>query len=689
MGAEPHIVAGSVSIHVEYTFIGNDVNATGDRRRDRLWEMHGGLQDDRKIADEMGTSIGLLKEKEHRQIGRKQKTVLVMKKKRNKRILVEVGCLIFGLLALAAVINGVFIYRSNSRNYFNMLYNQMESMLFQARKGLTEYEALPWLIGYWRDHSAELDLPGDTEARTATMSRILSENECLGLQAMTVEQVEALSEKEQRLYAEACYLAIMPQFYEVKKNFGLADITCVALLNRETAIPLFQALAEGQQTPYGNFCALGEPWPFNADLHPAIDEMYGERADRAYFEQLISTLNGVEYLIGNIPFVVNGDILCHMTASLVVSGLRQSISANTNLIEWINGALLLLSAVFLLLLIHRNILRPMSGVQQAVRRFHDDKDTGKVVHAMMSIRSQNEVGCLAHDISDLAVEMKKYSADMARMSAEKERIDTELSVAASVQMNALPNIFPAFPERNEFDIFATMHPAKEVGGDFYDFFMVDDDHLAMVVADVSGKGVPAALFMMTAKVLLKMQTQTRLNPSQVLTDINNVLFENNKDGLFVTVWLGVLTISTGELTCADAGHENLLLYQNGSWDFFQKAGAPVLGIWEPEFLQQLDENHRYRNQTIRLNPGDAIFQYTDGVTEAMDADKAQFGKERLLEAMKSAPSVEPEVLLPHVRTQIDDFVKGTPQFDDMTMLGLRYWGSGRQTLPEEQHSSNM
>ena len=252
---------------------------------------------------------------------------------------------------------------------------------------------------------------------------------------------------------------------------------------------------------------------------------------------------------------------------------------------------------------------------------------------------------------------------------------SELDMAASIQANALPRIISAFPERGEFDIYATMDPAKEVGGDFYDFFLIDDDHLGLVVADVSGKGIPAALFMMTAKTLLKTQAQTHLSPENVLQEVNASLTENNGDDMFVTVWLGVLELSTGVLTYADAGHEKLLLYQDGAWKFLPKINGVALAMWDPEDLKLMGDRYHFHNETVQLRPGDAIFQYTDGVTEATDAGSKLFGDDRLLAAMNSAPSVKPKELLAHVREKIDKFVKNAPQFDDITMLGLQYKGN--------------
>ena len=465
----------------------------------------------------------------------------------------------------------------------------------------------------------------------------------------------------------------------MEKNFGLTDLICVTMLDQRTARPLFQSLAEGEGTPMtGSFCALGEEWPFNMDLHPAVRELYAGKEDRVYFEEVTSTANGTEYLFGYVPIVIDGEVACHLGACLTMNELRHAIALHTRVIEWINGALLLLSAGCLLLLIYRRILRPLSSVQRNVREYRTHKDSAAVVRSLDQIDSANEVGRLADDISAMAVDMEAYSANMARLSAEKERIGTELALATRIQTHLLPNIFPAFPERREFDLYATMNPAKEVGGDFYDFFLVGEDHLALVVADVSGKGVPAALFSMIAKTMLKTSTQAMLSPARVLEEVNLSLGENNEEGMFVTTWLGVLEISTGELTYADAGHEKLARYHDGEWRFLPKACGVPLAQWPADVLELLGDTYPYRNQTIRLRPGDVIFQYTDGVTEAADPYNQLFGEQRLLEALDGASSVQPEALLPQIREKLDAFAQNAPQFDDITMLALRYNGQGSQ-----------
>ena len=252
--------------------------------------------------------------------------------------------------------------------------------------------------------------------------------------------------------------------------------------------------------------------------------------------------------------------------------------------------------------------------------------------------------------------LEKQAAD----SCARQRIETELNVAPQIQADMLPRIFPAFPDRKEFDIYAGMTPAKEVGGDFYDFFLVDNDHLAMVIADVSGKGVPAALFMVIAKTLLKNAVQTGLSPKAALEKVNNQLCENNEAEMFVTVWLGIYEISTGKLTAANAGHEYPAIRRaDGQFELLKdRHGFVLAGM----------ENVRYQEYELEIGVGDTLFLYTDGVAEATDAANTLYGTDRMLAALNQNCTLEPEKLLHQVKADIDRFVGSAPQFDDITML---------------------
>lgn len=295
---------------------------------------------------------------------------------------------------------------------------------------------------------------------------------------------------------------------------------------------------------------------------------------------------------------------------------------------------------------------------------------GIVEQCSQYVGVHGEAGELAEAFRDMAVSLDGYINNLTRVTAEKERIGAELNVAAQIQADMLPNIFPAFPERMEFSIYASMNPAKEVGGDFYDFFLVDEDHLALVIADVSGKGVPAALFMVISKTLLKNQALMGESPKEILTKVNNQLCENNKAQMFVTVWLGILEISTGKLTAANAGHEYpAIRRKNGSFELFrEKHGFVLAGM----------ENIRYQEYNIQLQKGDTLFVYTDGVTEATNHREELYGIDRMLSALNRDDKAVPKQLVEQVQTDIDEFVGEAMQFDDITMLSMTYHG-----IPQE------
>ena len=261
-------------------------------------------------------------------------------------------------------------------------------------------------------------------------------------------------------------------------------------------------------------------------------------------------------------------------------------------------------------------------------------------------------------------------------SLELASTQTELNMATDIQASMLPSIFPPFPERSEFEIFASMDPAKEVGGDFYDFFMIDDDHLAVVIADVSGKGVPAALFMMSSKILINDHALMGGTPAEILGRVNKQVCVSNDAHMFVTVWLGILEISTGKLTTASAGHEYPMINVNGKYELLKDKHGLAIGAMDIA---------RYKNTEIQLKKGDSIFVYTDGVAEATDANNKLFGTARTIDALNAVPkgASQKEVLL-GVRAAVDAFVKEAPQFDDLTMVGFKYNGPYDNAGTEKQ-----
>ena len=337
-------------------------------------------------------------------------------------------------------------------------------------------------------------------------------------------------------------------------------------------------------------------------------------------------------------------------------------------------ALMLLITVTVIV---RIVIRPIGIVAEEAERFVEND--AEISSKLGSIHTRDEIQLLSGSILKMETDIRDYIENLTKVTAEKERIGAELNVATQIQADMLPSIFPAFPEREEFDIYASMRPAKEVGGDFYDFFLVDDDHLAMVMADVSGKGVPAALFMVIAKTLIKNRAQMGGSPKEVLSYVNNQLCEGNEAELFVTVWLAILDLNTGEGVAANAGHEHPVIRRAG--------GQYELVVYRHSPAVATMENIRFREHSFTLCPGDSLYVYTDGVPEATDAHDELFGTDRMLSALNEDPDAPADEILRTVTRHIDAFVGEAPQFDDVTMLCLNYFGKrGTNTNETDENS---
>ena len=384
------------------------------------------------------------------------------------------------------------------------------------------------------------------------------------------------------------------------------------------------------------------------------------------FPPYITNYEEFGWLSSSAAAITDGD--GHVVAHAFVDFSMNEVMADREAFLLRLGAVLAAVTVVLILLLtflfSRAVVRPINLLAAATGSFVSDKQKngGDSAISLLQIKTGDEIENLSASIRQMEQEINTYIADLTQVTAERERIGAELDVARNIQASMLPCIFPPFPQREEFSIFAAMEPAKEVGGDFYDFFLVDDDHLALVMADVSGKGVPAAMFMVIAKTLLKNSAQTGLSPKAVLEKVNNQLCENNDAEMFVTVWLGILEISTGRMLCANAGHEYPAIRRSGGqFELFRdKHGFVLAGM----------ENAKYREYELNLAPGDALFVYTDGVAEATDAQNQLYGTDRMLSALNRSPEADCEGLLRTLRSDIDAFVGDAPQFDDITMLAL-------------------
>lgn len=357
-------------------------------------------------------------------------------------------------------------------------------------------------------------------------------------------------------------------------------------------------------------------------------------------------------------------------ADIDVNKITQDL--NTYL-RWVITAAVLITLIMIAILVYSInsfITRPVGSIAENTAEFvglmKENVEPEMLDYKKVQVKARDEIYVLSEGVSNMADGVKNYMTNLRHVTAEKERIGAELNVATQIQADMLPRIFPPFPEKSEFDLFATMDPAKEVGGDFYDFFLIDEDHVGLVMADVSGKGVPAALFMVIAKTLIKNRALMGGSPSDVLSYANDQLCEGNEAELFVTVWFGILEISTGKGVAANAGHEHpAIRRKDGKFELVVYRHSPAVATME---------GIPFKQHEFELHPGDSLFVYTDGVAEATNAHDELYGTDRMLEALNRNPDATAEELLKTVRESIDEFVGDAPQFDDITMLGLNYFG---------------
>lgn len=373
-------------------------------------------------------------------------------------------------------------------------------------------------------------------------------------------------------------------------------------------------------------------------------------------------------------FIIIGATIAILTGVLSFYTNPTSITNTAEFWEivYINIALILglfyiLSIIFLWY-IEKTITTPIESMSEITDEYTSTEENIENSDSiLLKIKkysdTKDEIGILANSLQKMVVNLENYMKNLKKVTAEKERINTELDIAKKIQNSMLPNKFPAFPNKPEIDIHAIAEPAKEVGGDFYDFFLIDKDHLAVVIADVSGKGIPAALFMVIAKTLIKNNAQSGNTPEQVFINVNNQLCEGNDQNMFVTAWMAVLEISTGKLTFVNAGHNAPILKEEKDYRWLKSKPGFVLGGME---------DIQYSQNEIFLNPRDRIFLYTDGVTEAINKEEEQFGEERLFEVLNKKGNSEISNVLDSIKNNIDIFVGDLDQFDDITMLILEY-----------------
>ncbi len=319
--------------------------------------------------------------------------------------------------------------------------------------------------------------------------------------------------------------------------------------------------------------------------------------------------------------------------------------------------------------IKNRLVRPINSIMSAAETYVEKKKNGEGAagcFADLDIHTRDELEELGDVMAHMEKDIGIYEKDLADVAAKQAAMRTELSVATGIQAHMLPDAEAAFPDRSDFSIYASMNPAREVGGDFYDFFLIDEDHLGLTIADVSGKGIPAALFMMSSMIIINNYATLGFSPKEVLEKANTRICNSNVLDMFVTVWFGILDLKTGEVKAANAGHE-YPVYGNleKGFELIHDKHGLVIGAME---------GTRYREYSFQLERGDTLYLYTDGVAEATNDREELYGTERLISVLNGKKDSGVKEICVSVKEDIDRFVQDAPQFDDITMLCIRYHG---------------
>jgi anti-sigma regulatory factor (Ser/Thr protein kinase) len=431
--------------------------------------------------------------------------------------------------------------------------------------------------------------------------------------------------------AEQFHTMLNEYVIDVTKNRHVGTGGFVAVLDEKLCI----VTDDEYDTQVGNHIS-------SIGIEPPEEMQKGQTATTLYYDDLVG---GTECMYV-FKFVEGYCILAAMPVAEAMF-MRDASMLTSIFMQVIIFATLF---VFIYILIKRVIINNLQRVNDTLARI-----TQGDLNVTVDVRSNREFSSLSDDINSTVTTLKRYIAEAAA------RIDKELEYAKQIQLSALPT---NFPEGEDYNIYAQMIAAKEVGGDFYDFYKLNDTTVAFLAADVSGKGIPAAMFMMTAKTIIKDLAESGMPVNEIFTRANEKLCENNESGMFVTAWMGILDITTGNLQFANAGHNPPVLKRaNGEFEYLRtRAGFVLAGM----------EGVRYRIGELTISAGDRLFLYTDGVPEATNTENQLYGEDRLLNFMNQNATMEAVNLLPALKANIDEFVGAAPQFDDITMLMFDY-----------------
>lgn len=473
-----------------------------------------------------------------------------------------------------------------------------------------------------------------------------------------LEVVGSGADGEPIYYTDEYDAEVMEYLVSAQSEFDLVKYFYVFIPDGDTCVYVWDAVSADQYSARGEVSVLSEPDKAAISLAFTREPQEKILVDESEkWGRVISAFSPV--------FNSAGDPVAVVGVDLSLDGIIHALYLYVLLIV---VAVLLVTAILIAVVIRvvkKIVIRPIEKLNTAAKDIVGEL-SGKTQFDL-DIRTGDELEELANSFRKMDEDLRDYLGQLTTVTAEQERVHAEFSIVKEIQKGILPNAFPAFPERSDFDIYASLYPGTQIGGDYFDFFLIDDDHLAMAVGDVAGKGVPSALYMVMVETLIKSRAMQGFSPAEVLQSVSEQMLAYNTDQ-FSMVWLAVLELSTGAGIAANAGHEHPILRRAGKRFELQKYEhtAPVGAV----------EGIRFRDHGFRLEPGDSLFIYSDGVREAFNERDEMFGRRGILDALNRDPEATPSVLLQTVKSDVDRFGGQAQQIDDIAMLALKYYGPG-------------
>ncbi|MCR5625275.1 MAG: PP2C family protein-serine/threonine phosphatase [Lachnospiraceae bacterium] len=589
-----------------------------------------------------------------------QSTQMNQKKRRPKRkkLLFQVGGVLFLIFTIVILISAFTTFFQGTSMFLKSKDDMIKPDLENLTNKLLEYKAINWYMDYWAENPDSMKTFFNDES-VYIDTKLNDFNWEEEIKNYTEEDIELLKEPERSALAKYVYYLVSREFYNDTLLQRYINVFCYDITDKESFRYIYFS---------GNDCKeLVDDFKFkNIPLGTDI-KMDDETLENFYNEDLfednlyaqIGIYDKKDSYNAYIKTTLDNGRVILVGCSYDLNEIYAPLFENVILLIAFSFLGFVIAGALVIIFVYIMSIRPLNKIKVILQEYIKTKDSQTANAKLSKIKTRNEFGVLADDISDMTLAIDRYTEENVKLAKEKERTAAELDVAATIQRGVLPSVYP---ELDGYKLCASMDPAKEVGGDFYDFFLIDEDHLCLVIADVSGKGIPASLFMMISKTFVKNSSVSNTDPADILTKTNEGICETDNDNMFVTVWIGVINLKTGHVNAANAGHEYPMIKKaNGQFELFKDKHSVAIGIMD---------GMRFKSYEFDLEPGDSIFVYTDGAAEATNANDELFGTDRMLESLNTCESDNPDKLLDKMTKDIDKFVGTAPQFDDLTMLSI-------------------